>query len=1279
MRIASFICPRWAKKPLKIAARQAALLAVVAAYHITTTAPAMAQDCSGNWVELTTQASIDEFQANHGNGGTCTNFTGYLRIGPSQDITNLDGLGALTSVQESLTIQENEALATLSGLDAITAINRDLQIYVNPLLTDLSGLEALNSVGASLEINDNPNLQSLAGLSGLAQVGRNVTIHSNPELNTLTSFISLQQLGWSLQIMNNPKLEDLGNFPLLTSAGGVYLAYNSALSDLGGLSSLATVGGGGFVLGILNVEHLDWFANLSTVSGAVYISDNPALTDLSGLANLGHIGGDLAVSTNPKLTNLNGLGGVTSLGGTVHLHSMPELANLQGLSGLNGNIGGLSLESLGITSLDDFSKITGITGSLQVFGNEKLTSINGLNSLTTVGETLRIQSNYALSLISGLNGLTDAQYIDISDNPALGTITGLSNLQSLDGSLSLAANASLQDISGLSKLSAVGHLGLSGTALADLNGLAALVEVGGNLYIGNNPALINLKGLGKLRSVGGVLELNDNNLLSNLGGLAGLVGVGSDFNIIGHERLLDIGPIPNLTVLGRNVLIQQNTRLRAVSGFKRLTQLYGHITIRQNDFLDDLDGFSGIQTILGHLEISQSSNIRNLDGLRSLQHLGGNFELRQNNLLENIDGLAILQTVLGNLDIRDNFELRNLNGLHRLMLVGSQLTVQSNAKLANCRGLIPALDDIDDANPGPGFDSTPDVSDAVFFAGNLSDCNSLEEILASEAIADLQASKQFSDLNPIAVPIGFSCDSDALRLIVENDEASISSTAKAVVRRYIPEFEPLCMATELAVPNGYQGDDSDCASLALVNKQLTSCVIANQQLPVPIIVNRHFSDGNPMGASVSLSCADGEVSPASAMASTDAAAEFEVVDFPYSGTSCSALTTELPGYVIEGSDCQDLNLIPAGGASCILTFQQQAVNISVQVGFQDDNPATVTVALSCQNASVEIVEGAASLDEPARFRVRAFPHTGTTCVATATPPVGYRPQESDCDQLAVALDTGDTCSMLLVSDRERVPILEALSGSWYEPTTSGQGFMLHSTERESAVMYFYGFDADGNHIWLLSQSEGPFAWGEPIPFETFIASGGGFEEFDKSQVTVVPWGVAEVTLENCLQGKAFFSGPDGEKSLDFERLGTVAGSHCNEIGVDEPRTSVTGSWYELETSGQGFSIHKVSADRGVAYFYGYDDDGSRLWLIGTWNESFEFGKTIELPLKWVTGGTWDVVDPADILREDWGMLSLRFDDCDSGEAILEGIHGRQELDLVRLAGAFGLECTNPLP
>jgi hypothetical protein len=362
-----------------------------------------------------------------------------------------------------------------------------------------------------------------------------------------------------------------------------------------------------------------------------------------------------------------------------------------------------------------------------------------------------------------------------------------------------------------------------------------------------------------------------------------------------------------------------------------------------------------------------------------------------------------------------------------------------------------------------------------------------------------------------------------------------------------------------------------------------------------------------------------------------------------------------------------------------LTYQQEAVDISVQIAFQDGTDAVVKVALSCPNASVEIQQGQSSPGNPARFSIKAFPYAGTTCVATAMPPVGYQPQSSDCKQLTVAPASGDSCSMLLVSDRDRVTILEALSGSWYEPATSGQGFMLHSTERESAVMYFYGFDAYGDHLWLLSQSEGPFAWGEPIAFETFIASGGGFEEFDKSQVTVEPWGVAEVTLDNCFQGKAFFSGPDGEKSLEFERLGTVAESACSDNGTEEPMTSVTGSWYELATSGQGFSIHKVSTDRGVAYFYGYDDDGGWLWLIGTWDQSFEFGKTIELPMKWVTGGTWDVVDPPAIMREDWGTLSLRFDDCDKGAAILDGLHGRQELDLARLAGAFGLECSNPTP
>ena len=127
--------------------------------------------CTGDET-LTTQADIDGFD--------CTEVTGNLFIyGP--DVTNLDGLSALTSVGGDVTISDNAALADLDGLSGLTSVGALLVISGNDALTRL-GLPKLMSVGYILYIADNDALTSCAELSRLlsrGEVGGPVTIEAN--------------------------------------------------------------------------------------------------------------------------------------------------------------------------------------------------------------------------------------------------------------------------------------------------------------------------------------------------------------------------------------------------------------------------------------------------------------------------------------------------------------------------------------------------------------------------------------------------------------------------------------------------------------------------------------------------------------------------------------------------------------------------------------------------------------------------------------------------------------------------------------------------------------------------------------------------------------------------------------------------------------------------------------------------------------------------------------------------------------------------------------------
>lgn len=273
-----------------------------------------------------------------------------------------------------------------------------------------------------------------------------------------------------------------------------------------------------------------------------------------------------------------------------------------------------------------------------------------------------------------------------------------------------------------------------------------------------------------------------------------------------------------------------------------------------------------------------------------------------------------------------------------------------------------------------------------------------------------------------------------------------------------------------------------------------------------------------------------------------------------------------------------------------------------------------------------------------------------------------------------------------------LPALEAvITGSWYSPASAGEGFMIHAvraytvedfiTVDEGLVVgYFYGFDDNGERFWLIGTHEGPLTWGEEVTFSAAAVSGGVFEGFDPQDITESPWGSFSFTPSSCEGGVITLSGvfDDApgiqEKSLDVIRLGGVAGSYCQQQQPFNVTDGVTASWFDAATPGQGFAIHKIDQQFGIVYFYGFDAQGRRLWLIGVWSGALELMETKAITMFRVTGGTFAEVDPANIVEEEWGTLDLRLLDCQSAGAELSGADGTQMFDLEKLAGTFGLEC-----
>ena len=487
-----------------------------------------------------TQNEIDNFQTNYPN---CTEIEGDVTIN-GDDITNLNGLSALTSIAGKLSIAENYYLTSLTGLDNLTSIGGDFWIYQNSALTSLTGLDGLTSIGGGLDIGYNYAMTSLTGLDNLTYVGGGLGIVDNQALTSLTGLEGLTSIVSSLSIQWNAALTSLTGLDNVTSIGGdLELVYNSALTSLTGLDNLAAIGGWLNLNGNISLSNLTGFDNLTSIEGDLSIHFNDSLTSLMGFENLASIGGGLTIKYNGLLTSLTGLDNIdassitdlyisnnTSLSicevqcictylaspnGTVNIYNNaggcnnpPEVANACSSSLPCPPYGNYYFVDQ--NEIDNFSinypGCTILEGEVIINGDD-ISNLNGLSVLTSIAGNLTITENNNLTSLTGLEGLTSVGNIEIWDNVSLTSLTGLEGLISV-GNVEIWGNI----------------------VLSSFTGLDNVTSITGGLAIGNNQALISMMGLDNVTSIGGELSIIDNSTLTSLTGLDNING-GSIINL----------------------------------------------------------------------------------------------------------------------------------------------------------------------------------------------------------------------------------------------------------------------------------------------------------------------------------------------------------------------------------------------------------------------------------------------------------------------------------------------------------------------------------------------------------------------------------------------------------------------------------------------------------------------------------------------------------------------------------------------------------------------------
>ncbi len=151
----------------------------------------------------------------------------------------------------------------------------------------------------------------------------------------------------------------------------------------------------------------------------------------------------------------------------------------------------------------------------------------------------------------------------------------------------------------------------------------------------------------------------------------------------------------------------------------------------------------------------------------------------------------------------------------------------------------------------------------------------------------------------------------------------------------------------------------------------------------------------------------------------------------------------------------------------------------------------------------------------------------------------------------------------------------------------------------------------------------------------------------------------------------------GVRPLDGDGDGEA---RCDLGAVERlPAALLSSVTFDARASGDGFYL-VADGDNLSAAFFGYGQAGEPMWLVGNAPLSAlqpTLGGDFVLDmLESGTNGAFDAPqNPGADPLEPWGQVTFRFDDCNRGSAVLDGVHGSKVMRLDALVTADGCRAT----
>lgn len=121
-----------------------------------------------------------------------------------------------------------------------------------------------------------------------------------------------------------------------------------------------------------------------------------------------------------------------------------------------------------------------------------------------------------------------------------------------------------------------------------------------------------------------------------------------------------------------------------------------------------------------------------------------------------------------------------------------------------------------------------------------------------------------------------------------------------------------------------------------------------------------------------------------------------------------------------------------------------------------------------------------------------------------------------------------------------------LSGAWIDSERDGEGFTLEIMDDGIAVIFYFGFDEEGNHRWLIGV--GTFNEGKLVFDNVLTTAGGRFADPDNAtNASEVWWGTLELDM-TCEGGTAVFTSTEagfGNGIFNLVRMTSIDTLGCD--------------------------------------------------------------------------------------------------------------------------------------